>query len=198
MTTLKQLEALVAIAETGSLEAAARRLGTVHSAVSRHIRDFEDSFGYPLLDRASRKGALTIEGAEVLNRARAVLQQRDLLLDRIASKEVLSRKLRLGVTELTALTWLPRFVEAIRSEYPRIIIEPEVDLSAHLRDRLRDGQLDLVMVPDAFAGTGFVKDVLADVQNAWFCTPGLRAGRTRVPVSRLSDFTLLTRNYSAC
>lgn len=193
MTTLKQLEALAAIAETGSVEAAARRLGVVHSAVSRHIRDFEDDFGYPLLDRAGRTVRLTVEGVEVLNRAKAVLMQRDLLLERIASKEVLTRKLRLGVTELTALTWLPRLLEAIQAAYPRVTIEPEVDYSVHLRERLQAGQLDLAILPDAFAATGYVKDKLAEVQNEWFCTPGLRPGTGRMSLSRISEYTLLTQ-----
>ncbi|MDF3834797.1 LysR family transcriptional regulator [Cupriavidus basilensis] len=193
MTTLKQLEALAAIAETGSMDAAARRLGVVHSAVSKQIKDFEDSFGYPLLDRSGRAVRLTVEGVEVLNRAKAVLSQRDLLLERFASKEVLSRKLRLGVTELTALTWLPRLLQAIQAEYPRVAIEPEVDLSVNLRQRLQAGQLDLAILPDAFAATGYVKDKLAEVHNDWVCAPGLMQGTSRIPVAKLGEYTLLTQ-----
>ncbi len=193
MTTLKQLEALVAIAETGSVDAAARRLGVVHSAISRHIREFEEGFGYPLLDRAGRAARLTVEGTEVLNRAKAVLLQRDLLLERIASKEVLIRKVRLGVTELTALTWLPKLLEAIRAAYPRVVIEPEVDHSVHLRDRLHSGQIDLAILPDAFAATGYVKETLAEVQNEWFCSPALTAQTSRMSLAKLSEYTLLTQ-----
>lgn len=193
MTTLKQLEVLTAIAETGSLEGAARKLGVVHSAVSRQIKDFEDGFGYPLLDRSGRSVRLTIEGVEVLGRAKAVLAQRDLLLERIASKEVLSRKLRLGVTELTAMTWLPKLLRQIQAAYPRVAIEPEVDLSVNLRERLHAGQLDLAILPDAFPATGYVKDVLAEVRNDWVCAPGLMPGKARIPVAKLGEYTLLTQ-----
>lgn len=193
MTTLKQLEALAAIAETGSIEGAAKRLGVVHSAVSRQIGDLEATFGYDLLDRGGRSVRLTVDGVEVLTRARTVLQQRDLILDRIASKEIFTRRLRLGVTELTALTWLPRLVTAIRQEYPRVTIEPEVDLSAHLRDRLHAGQLDLIVVPDAFRSAGFVRSTLSDVQNSWFCGRGSLAPTGRMHAARLADFTLLTQ-----
>lgn len=193
MTTLKQLEALAAIAETGSLDGAARKLGVVHSAVSRQIKEFEDGFGYPLLDRSGRSVRLTVEGVEVLGRAKAVLAQRDLLLERVVSKEVFTRKLRLGVTELTAMTWLPKLLQAIQTAYPRVAIEPEVDLSVNLRERLQAGQLDLAILPDAFAATGYVKERLADVRNEWVCAPGLKRSATRMPVAKLSEYTLLTQ-----
>lgn len=193
MTTIKQLEALVAFAECGSVDAAARRLGVVHSAVSRQIREFEEGFGFPLLDREGRSARLSVEGTEVLSRAKAVLRQRDVLLERIVSKEILVRKLRLGVTELTALTWLPRLLEAIRAEYPQVVIEPEVDHSAHLRDRLQAGHIDMAILPDAFGASGYVKDTLADVQNEWYCSPILVSPNAKLSLPELCEYTILTQ-----
>jgi DNA-binding transcriptional LysR family regulator len=193
MTTLKQLEALAAIASTGSVDGAARHLGVVHSAISRQIKDLEDGFGFPLLNRTNRSAQLTVDGLEVLNRAKAVLRERDLLLERIASKEVLTRKLRIGVTELTALTWLPNLLTAIQAEYPQVIIEPEVDLTAHLRRRVRAGQLDIAILPYSFTETGYVKEPLADIRCEWYCAPALYTPGS-FPVTRLSEYTLLVQD----
>ncbi len=53
-------------------------------------------------------------------------------------KETPARHLRIGVTELSAITWLPRFVTALRQSFPNLAIEPEVHLSRYLHGRPTD------------------------------------------------------------
>mgnify|MGYP006212274465 CR=1 FL=1 len=50
--------------------------------------------------------------------------------------EVMERRVRIGVTEMTAMTWLPRLVNLIQRYYPKVIIEPDVDTSVQLRDKM--------------------------------------------------------------
>jgi len=147
--TFLQLEALVAIADMGSFEAAGRKLGSVQSGVSRHVRELESRFPKPLFDRGSRSARLTVDGLEVLSQARTILQQRDALLSQYASEKVLRRSLRLGVTELAALTWLPGFIDVLRSTYPLVDVELEVGgVAAELYEKLKLARLDLAIVPD--------------------------------------------------
>ncbi|WP_372438773.1 LysR family transcriptional regulator, partial [Pandoraea sputorum] len=104
MVTFKQMEALFWIAETGSFEAAANHLNMSQSAISKRIQELEDTFEVQLFDRSKRNARLTEKGAELLDCTRELLERRDVLLERISSQNVLVRRLRLGVTELTALT----------------------------------------------------------------------------------------------
>ena len=67
---LRQLAALVAIADTGTFSAAADVLHTVQSNVSTHIARLERELGVTLIDRAG--GRLTEEGEAVVARARRV------------------------------------------------------------------------------------------------------------------------------
>ncbi|MEN3273610.1 MAG: hypothetical protein V7636_2371, partial [Actinomycetota bacterium] len=67
---LRQLAALVAVAETGTFSAAADVLHTVQSNVSTHIARLERELGVTLVDRAA--GRLTEEGVAVVARARRV------------------------------------------------------------------------------------------------------------------------------
>ena len=69
---VRQLEALLAVAEEGSFTAAADRLHTVQSNVSEHIRQLEAELGVQLLVRGRRGTAPTEFGVRVLDRARAV------------------------------------------------------------------------------------------------------------------------------
>src|SRR4249919_253183 len=76
---IRQLEALLAVAEEGSFTAAADRLHTVQSNVSEHIRQLEADLGVQLLVR-DRRGAIPTEfGVKVLERARAIRSELDAL-----------------------------------------------------------------------------------------------------------------------
>jgi DNA-binding transcriptional LysR family regulator len=192
--TFLQLEALVAIADMGSFEAAGRKLGSVQSGVSRHVRELEGQFPKPLFDRGSRSARLTVDGLEVLSQARTILQQRDALLSQYASEKILQRSLRLGVTELAALTWLPGFIEALRSTYPLVNVELEVGgVAADLYEKLRLAQLDLAIVPDTPRWADMLRFPLANVRNGWFCSPTFNLTRRRLAVSELGQFTLLSQ-----
>src|SRR3954464_1644262 len=69
---VRQLEALLAVAESGSFTAAADTLHTVQSNVSEHIRQLEHELGVQLLVRGRRGTTPTEFGVRVLDRARAV------------------------------------------------------------------------------------------------------------------------------
>ena len=193
--TFLQLEALVAIADMGSFEAAGRKLGSVQSGVSRHVRELENQFPKPLFDRGSRSARLTVDGLEVLSQARTILQQRDALVSQYASEKVLRRSLRLGVTELAALTWLPGFIDALRSTYPLVDVELEVGgVAVELYEKLRLAQLDLVIVPDTPRWADMLRFPLANVRNGWFCSPTFGLKRRRLAVSELGQLTLLSQS----
>src|SRR5665213_3110424 len=156
MITLKQLDALYWCAKMQSFASAANRLHTSQSAISKRISELERAIGEPLFDRSRRTPRLTARGAQALEGAQRMLALRDGLLIATGRAPPAMRHFRLGVTELTALTWLPSLVEAVRTAYPAMSLEPEIDLSPNLCDKLARGELDLVVVPPVFARRDFV------------------------------------------
>ena len=193
MITFKQLEAIYWIVELGSFESAAMKLNMSQSAISKRIQELEDAFDMPIFDRSKRSARLTEKGTELFEQATEILRQRDYLLERISSKEVLVRRIRIGVTELTAMTWLPALVEGIRSAYPKVVLEPSVELSTELVAKLENDQLDLIIVPDIFADARFVSTPLSAVENAWMCAPLLHQGNQVMDMQAISSFTVLTQ-----
>lgn len=190
--TFKQLEALFWIAQLGGFAQAAHKLSTSQSAVSKRIRELEDFFDTPLFDRSQRTARLTEKGEEMFVLARKLLGQRDAAIEQFSRPEVLERRLRLGVTELTAMTWLPRLVETIRRLYPRVVIEPTVDASPPLRERMLADELDLIVVPDSFADSRLTCIRVGQVEHAWLCKPGLvREGPLRL--HELAQYRMLVQ-----
>ncbi|TGD97789.1 LysR family transcriptional regulator [Methylobacterium nonmethylotrophicum] len=193
MATLKQLEALHWIAVLGSYEKAAERLNTTQSAVSKRIQELEADLGTALFDRSKRRVRLTVKGEAILPLTDELLDLHARLVAIGSSQAAPIRQLRFGVTELTALTWLPAFVAEIRATYPAIVLEPEVEMSTDLFQRLRDGTLDFIVVPDSIWQPGFTSVPLASVQNVWMCSPALMHDRGIVPLAEIGRFNILTQ-----
>lgn len=173
MMTFKQLEAIYWVAQSGGFSQAAQKLHTTQGAVSKRIQELEALFDTPLFDRSLRSARLTEKGEEMFQIAKTLLQERDAAIERFVRPEVIERRLRIGVTELTAMTWLPRLVSLVQAHYPRVVIEPDVDASVTMRDKLLADELDLVILPDVFDDSRFTKKMVGKVRNAWMCKPGL-------------------------
>jgi len=195
--TFKQLEAIYWIVELGSFESASTKLNMSQSAISKRIQEMEEAFDTPIFDRTKRSARLTEKGTELFEYAAEMLRQRDYLLERISSKQVLVRRFRLGVTELTALTWLPALIESIRDAYPMVALEPSVELSSELFKKLEADQLDLIIIPDVFSDARFVSTPLKTVENAWMSAPHFFDRPGPVDLQELASFTVLTQGGSS-
>ena len=191
MVTFKQLEAVYWISNLGSFSSAADKLNTTQSAISKRVQELEKQFSIELFDRTGRAPKLTEKGVEIVAYARSLLQERDHFVERASSTQVLLSQFRLGVTELTAMTWLPQLVASIRSAYPRVTIEPEVELSTILYKRLMADTLDLIVVPNVFNSPGCTAIPLRSVENAWMATPELCRDDGPLSLEELSRFTML-------
>lgn len=189
--TFKQLEAIYWVAQLGSFSAAAARLHTTQSAISRRIQELEASFDVPLFDRTQRTARLTEKGEEMLLIARQLLTQRDAATEAFSRPGVVQRRVRIGVTELTSLTWLPRLVRSVQSHYPKVVLEPDVDHSLSLRDKLLASEVDLIVVPNAFHEGRFAAQPVGNVLSAWMCKPGLITPRRPLSLQDLATHRLL-------
>ncbi len=77
--TLQQLRYLIAIAQCGSISAAAHQLYVSQSSLSVAVRDIEQETGVTVFERSNRGITLTNEGIELLGFARQVVEQADLM-----------------------------------------------------------------------------------------------------------------------
>src|SRR5438874_1871649 len=110
---LRQLAALVAVAEHGTFSAAADALHTVQSNVSTHVARLERELGTTLVDRSA--GRLTEEGELVVARARRVHAELDALAADVASlRHEVEGTTRVGVIGTTARWLVPTLLTAMR------------------------------------------------------------------------------------
>lgn len=116
---VRQLTALVAIADHGTFSAAAKALFTVQSNVSNHVARLEKELGTTLVDRVN--GGLTEAGVRVVERARRVLRELDDIAADLAQRDGnIVGDVRLGMLGTTARWVLPRLLADAAVRYPDV------------------------------------------------------------------------------
>jgi LysR family hca operon transcriptional activator len=145
---LRHLRYFIAVAETGSLTVAAeRRLFTSQPSLSRQIRDLEEEVGAELFNRSARGVELTAAGKAFLDHARLALSQVDAATEaaRRASQPT-KQVFALGFLTGQEMTWLPRAMQVLRDELPKIDVTVSSHYSPDLADAVARGKLDLAFL----------------------------------------------------
>lgn len=141
-----QLIALVAVADHGGINAAARALHLTQPAVTKAIKDLEAELGLQLLVRQTRGVSLTAEGQIVLQRARLIVREMQRAQDDIlALKGSRGGRLTVGVTPLAGLTIVPRAFARFRQAWPDVALSFIEYTSDQLNENLQSGELDFAV-----------------------------------------------------
>ena len=134
-TTLDELQAFVAVVDTGSITAASELLDLTVSATSRTLARLEEKLQTTLLRRTTRRLELTEEGAAFLTRARAILTSVDEAEELMAARRVRpAGRLRVDAATPFMLHVLVPLVDSFRTAYPEV----ELELHSH------EGIVDLI------------------------------------------------------
>jgi len=141
-----QLRALAAIAQHGSIRAAARSVFLSQPALTKAIRELEQDLGVPLVSRSARGAQLTEYGQAVYARAKLILAEMQHVRDDVLQ---LSGKtggsVACAVTPLVSLKFLPRAIGSFRRRMPATQLIVQEGFLQGALPRLRDGSLDFVI-----------------------------------------------------
>ena len=131
-----QLKAFLETAETGSLSAAARKLGLTQPTLSRQVAAIEQRMGVTLFERVGKAMALTPTGIDLLEHARAMGAAAEALgFAATGRSEAVGGVVSVTATDMVAAHLLPPLVRQLREQEPGIVIE--VVPSNALSDLLR-------------------------------------------------------------
>jgi DNA-binding transcriptional LysR family regulator len=180
---VKQLKALVTVAEVGSVTRAAELLHLVQPAVTRQIRMLEQELGVALFERTrqgmrtTESGALLVERAQralnELERARAEIQPTPGIVTGIVTVGLLD-----SVVDLLA----EPLVSAIARDHPKIELRVVTAYSGHLQQWLDDGDLDLSLLYNLDSTPSLNAQPLVR-EKLWAVAPPSAGLRAECPVS---------------
>ena len=147
---LRNLRAVIAVADQGSFRSAARLLGYTQSAISHQIASLERGLEAPLFTRPGGRGsiALTPAGEVVYRRALRVLGEVETLSADVAAVRTGERPtLRVGTFQTATTELLPSALRDLRDHWPDAeVILSESQANGPTYDQLTTGELDLAFL----------------------------------------------------
>ncbi len=143
---LEQLQAFLAIADTGGFQAAAKRCGVTQSTISRQLQSLESTLGLSLI-RRSTPIQLTLAGNQLLPHARRMVQEWDLASRAIANlREGQQPELCIAAIHSVCAYRLPAILQDFIQTYPQVQLRVTALGSDRSLKVLRDGLVDVAVV----------------------------------------------------
>lgn len=162
---LEQLQAFLAIAETGSFQQAARKCAVTQSTISRQLQALEADLGMPLLHRTAQ-AKLTIAGEQFLPHARKICQEwRNAMSELEELRLGKQPELCIAAIHSVCAFHLPPVLQQFCQDYPEVQLRVTSLGSDRALKVLKDGLVDLAIVMNnrfLTASPEMVVDVLYD------------------------------------
>lgn len=192
---LAAVEALVAVADHGSLAGAARATGMAQPNVSRSIARLERRFGLALIHRSTTGATLTAQGLVVVEWSRELLDAARRLADGVAALGDGPGSLAVAASQTVAENLVPGWIAALRRGHPDLRIRTEVCNSAEVVGQLRQGQADVGFIEGPDAPPGLNHRVVGHDELVLVAPPGhpLTHRTDRVSLAELATWPLVTR-----
>lgn len=144
--SIRQLEYLVAVADSPTWASAADSVGVSASALSQGLSELERRIGVALFESVGRRRLLRSTAQPALDHARQVVSlTRDLTrwADRLESAQ--SGRISVGMIDVAAVEYFPAVLRSFRNDRPDVELRLSVAPSRRLLDDLQGGRLDIVV-----------------------------------------------------
>ena len=144
---IKQLRALLAVAETGSVTRAAEVLHIVQPAVSRQLKLLEEDVGISLFERGRYGMELTESGEILAEHARRALLELDRARAEIQPSDAkISGIVTIGLLPSTSDLLAGPLLSEVKDRYPAVNLRISVGYAGHMREWLESGEVDAALL----------------------------------------------------
>lgn len=142
--TLQQMEALISVSEEGSFSRASKRMLLTQPALTKNIRNVEDSLGVLVVNRSSAGISLTPEGKILYDYAQRIVKLRDEAKAKITKlHENIGGDIYIGASTIPATYILPRALSSFSKTNPDIRIYIKAADSAEAMNMVLDGEVEI-------------------------------------------------------
>jgi len=149
---IKQLRYFIAIAEEGSLSAAAQRVNVAQPSLSQHVLSLERDLGVKLLERSPRGVSLTQAGDVLLSHAREIVAALDNAVEAVrrSGTEPMG-DVSFGLPSSVSMVLSVPLAETVRLELPKVRLRAIEAMSGFIQTWLEDQSIDLGILYDVSA-----------------------------------------------
>jgi DNA-binding transcriptional LysR family regulator len=192
--TLRQMRAFVAVAKTGNFTLAAQYMHVTQSALSGLIKELEQTLGARVVDRSTRRIALTDMGKELYPLFSQMIDDLDRALANIADQAQLRKGIvRVAAPQLMACTLLPQAIAAWRERHPDVKVSLTDCAVESVTARVLSGEVDCGIGPERDETPELDARLLLDMPFEAVLPPGHPlAGRQQLAWSDLAALPFIS------
>lgn len=159
--TLTELRYITAVARELHFGRAASACFVSQPTLSVAIKKLEDELGVTIFERHQHEVTLTPVGEQIIEQARQVLEQANTIkLIAEEGKDPLKGRVRLGVIYTIGPYLLPKLIPLLTRDAPELTLIIDEGFTADLAEKLRQGDLDMIIVSTPFEMHGIATEVL--------------------------------------
>lgn len=193
---IRQLKYFIAIAEAGSLSAAAQKVHIAQPSLSQHLANMEEELNVQLIERSPRGSSLTDEGAVLLRHATEI---RDRMDKCIAEMQDLSMEVggsvRFGMPPSVSMVMSVPLAETVRLEIPNVRLRVSEAMSGFIKTWIDEKTVDIGFLYDLNGVEHFKAAHVLDEQLYFFsapdCWPLKTPPGTPIPLKDLQEVDLV-------
>jgi len=145
MIEIRHFQLIQAIAETGSVTKASRKLCLTQPSLSHQLKEIEFRLGTRLFLRVNKSMVITPEGKKILDAGDEILTRVSSLEQEIKANNTGARLLRITTQCYTCYHWLPLIMKKFQAQMPQTDIDIVTEAMSNPVDFLLRGQIDLAI-----------------------------------------------------
>ncbi|MBB3213257.1 DNA-binding transcriptional LysR family regulator [Herbaspirillum sp. Sphag1AN] len=188
---LRFVEAFHWASSLKSITRAAEKLHITQSAMSSRIASLEEELGVVLLDRREKQFRLTVAGQRFQLLAVKLLDVQRQIKQELGVTTAGPMALRIGAIESVVHSWLPGWLQEMRSQYPDFELELTVETSPVLMEQIRRGAQDLVFTATTGSDTAVRSRLMSPMEMVFVGHRSKHDQRT-YSLQELASFDLIT------
>ena len=159
--TFTQLEYIVAVDTYRHFAEAAAHCFITQPTLSMQIQKLEDEVGVKIFDRSKQPVLPTDAGKEIIEHARKILAERDLLRENIDSKKgIVHGELKVGIIPTIAPYLLPLCIPSFVKQYPNVKLVVNELTTELIITKLKEGKIDVGILVTPLQEQGIQEHVL--------------------------------------
>ena len=198
--TLTELKYVIAVARERHFGRAAEACFVSQPSLSVAVKKLEEELGVAIFERRTSDIALTPVGEKIVEQAQRVLEESRRITE-IAhqGQDPLSGPLRLGMIYTIAPYLMPGLVREMAARAPKMPVYLEETFTTELVNQLRNGTIDVAIMADTIAETGFMSQALYQEEFV-VAVPSHHpwVNRNYVGTDELKDQTMLLLGAGHC
>src|SRR5579872_4066149 len=198
MISVKQLQAFLAVAETGNFNLASRRLNMTQPTISKRISELELILQIRLFERTTRRCQVTSQGRSLIHYARRILDDVGIIQSAAAKRSkrsILAGHVRLGIIEAVALIKFPELLQTLNTKFPGLQIHVEIGKTRdHLR-KIHNHELDVALVVSPIVDKKLISEPFWNIEASWIAA-GPRWDKKPLTIEKLADYPLIVQSDS--